>query len=149
MNQSCYVRWCSKKSESIPVQNGVRQGAILSCSLFSVYLDSFLQDLRSSGLGCHIGGVYCGAFGYADDILLLSPSRESLQLMLKICEDYSVQHSMLFSTDVDPAKSKSKCLIFSKKNLVVTNVKLNGDDLPWVTSAKHLGSLLSSKVFLS
>ena len=78
----------------------------MSPSLFCVYLDSLLQDLRRSGLGCHIGGIFCGAVGYADDILLLSPSRESLQLMLKICEDYSIKHSMLFSTDVDPAKSK-------------------------------------------
>ena len=31
----------------------------------------------------------------------------------------------------------------------VENVFLNGDKLPWVTSAKHLGNLLSSKLNLS
>ena len=56
---------------------------------------------------------------------------------------------MLFSTDPDPTKSKTKCMIFSKKDLIAQKVILNNDELPWVTSAKHLGSLLSSKVNLN
>ena len=50
-----------------------------------------------------------------------------------------------FSTNPDPAKSKTKCLIFSKKasdRVGVAPIKLNGDDLPWVAEVKHLGNLL-------
>ena len=39
-----------------------------------------------------------------------------------------------FSTNPDPAKSKTKCVIFSKKDtdrVGVAPIKLNGDDLPW------------------
>ena len=55
---------------------------------------------------------------------------------------------MLFSTDTDPAKSKTKCLLFSRDKLhsQVMNVTLNGDLLPWVETAKHLGNHLSSKI---
>ena len=53
---------------------------------------------------------------------------------------------MLFSTDPDPVKSKTKCMLFSKKDITAEKVKLDNNELPWVTSAKHLGSLLSSKV---
>ena len=70
MNQSCYIRWNSVESESFCVRNGVRQGAILSPSLFCVYLDTLLSCLRESGIGCHIGGEYLGAYGYADDVTL-------------------------------------------------------------------------------
>ena len=74
-NQSCYIRWNSERSSSFSVKNGVRQGAILSPSLFCVYLDTLLASLRASGLGCHLGGSFCGAFGYADDVTLLAPAR--------------------------------------------------------------------------
>ena len=107
-NQKCYIRWNSQKSELFTVQNGVRQGAMLSPNLFCVYLDPLLEKLRHSGLGCHIGGKHFGSFGYADDIILLTTSRESLQLMLNICEQYSEEYSMKFSTDPHPKKTKSR-----------------------------------------
>ena len=147
INQSCFIRWNSAESSSFLVKNGVRQGAILSPSLFCVYLDTLLAKLRESGVGCHLGGSYFGAFGYADDVTLLAPTRQGLQVMLDICEEFSSSHSMLFSTDPVPAKSKTKCLFFSRKRSSeqVMNVTLNGDTLPWVTTAKHLGNQLSSK----
>ena len=133
------------------VKNGVRQGAILSPSLFCVYLDTLLARLRESGVGCHLGGSYFGAFGYADDVTLLAPTRQGLQVMLDICQEFSSSHSMLFSTDPVPAKSKTKCLFFSRKRSSeqIMNVTLNGDTLPWVNTAKHLGNQLSSKLSLS
>ena len=69
MNQSCFIRWNSMESEAFSVKNGVRQGAILSPSLFCVYLDSLLCQLGDEGVGCHIGGEFLDAFGYADDVL--------------------------------------------------------------------------------
>ena len=151
INQSCFIRWNSAESSSFLVKNGVRQGAILSPSLFCVYLDTLLAKLRESGVGCHLGGSYFGAFGYADDVTLLAPTRQGLQVMLDICEEFSSSHSMLFSTDPVPAKSKTKCLFFSRKRYSeqVMNVTLNGDTLPWVTTAKHLGNQLSSKLNFS
>ena len=94
------------ESDAFLVKNGVRQGAILSPSLFCVYMDSLFRLLRNVGVGCHIGGEFLGAFGYADDVLLLAPSRQALQIMLTICENFASYHSMMFSTDPDPVKSK-------------------------------------------
>ena len=150
-HQSCFIRWNSTESSLFKVKNGVRQGAILSPSLFCIYLDTLLARLRDAGVGCHIGGMYLGAFGYADDVTLLAPSRQALQLMLDICEDFATSHSMLFSTDPNPARSKTKCLFFSRKrnSEQVSPVTLNGDTLPWVTTAKHLGNHLSSKLSLA
>lgn len=106
---------------------------------------------RDAGLGCQLGGMFLGAFGYADDVTLLAPSRQGLQAMLKICENFAETHSMQFSTDPLPSKSKSKCLFYSRKRSSddVENVLLNGNKLPWVPTAKHLGNHLSSKLNLS
>ena len=55
---------------------------------------------------------------------------------------------MKFSTDPEPKKSKTKCLIFSLKKADRTGVApiiLNGMALPWVSEVKHLGKILQSE----
>ena len=90
---------------------------------------------------------YYGVLGYADDLLLLSASRTGLQAMVKMCESFAKSMKLKFSTNVDPVKSKTKCVVFSKvKNLKdrLAPIILNGDPLPWVDRVKHLGNLLES-----
>ena len=53
--------------------NGVRQGGVLSPFSFAVYLDRLLVELSKSGVGCHWGSSFAGAFSYADDVELLAP----------------------------------------------------------------------------
>ena len=147
-NQSCDVKWNGKFSNRFSVSNGVRQGAVSSPLLFSVYIDGLLVRLRASGHGCYIDSHFYGCLGYADDLLLLSASRSGLQAMVTICEKFAKSKSLKFSTNVDPVKSKTKCLIFSpraKDRSGVAPVLLNGDPLPWVGEVKHLGNLLQSE----
>ena len=118
---------------------------MLSPVLFSVYLDDLLKELRRLALGCHIGGFWYGALGYADDLVLLAPNREVLQRMLLICQSYAEEHNLVFSTDPVPSKSKTKCMLFCGKTGRVQYsdpVKLDGKDLPWVECADHLGHTL-------
>ena len=103
--------------------------------------------LRKLGVGCHIGGVFFGAALYADDLVLIAPSRNALQRMLELCENYAEEHNLIFSTDPSPELSKTKCLyMVGKVRGGQVNypkpVSLYGMDLPWVTSANHLGHLL-------
>ena len=93
-------------------------------------------------VGCHLGGVFCGVVSYADDLLLMAPSRSAMEKMLGICEDYAKVNNLEFSTDPNPEKSKSKC-IFMRGHLKMTkpvNLQLHGVDLPWVKTATHLGN---------
>ena len=125
--------------------NGVRQGAVSSPILFSLYIDQLFTVLRSSGLGCRLNNQFYGCLGYADDLLLLSASRSGLQSMINTCSEFMKKKKLKFSTNADPVKSKTKCVIFSKKakdRVNVAPVKMNGDDLPWVTEVKHLGNIL-------
>ena len=83
-----------------------------------------------------------GCLGYADDLILLAPSREAMATMLQVCERYAKEHNLQFSTDPVPAKSKSKCLYMCGKMNNVNypaKLQLNGKDLPWVLTATHLG----------
>ena len=145
--QSCDVRWGSSHSDRFSVTNGVRQGAVSSPLLFSIYIDDLISLLRRSGLGCRINNIFYGVLGYADDLLVLSASRSGLQAMVSVCEKFAKLRRLKFSTNLNPRKSKTKCVMFTKARLdkdSVAPIILNGDPLPWVETVKHLGNTLES-----
>ena len=136
--------WDQVRSYSFPVTNGTRQGSIFSPKGgFGSYIDPLLQQLRSSGFGCRIGLHWYGAFAYADDVILLSPTITGLQKMVDICQNHSQEYDLMFSSDPDPAKSKTICIAFNcpdKESLA--NINLDGNGLPWKSFAKHIGNIL-------
>ena len=83
LRQSGCVMKDSCESEYFKMNNGVKQGGVISCHLFSLYIDPVLVNLSNSGYGCHFAGMYAGAISYADDITLLCPSVWGLNEMLK------------------------------------------------------------------
>jgi hypothetical protein len=143
--QTANVRWNQVISDFFPMVNGVKQGAVLSAILYCVYVNGLFERLRSRRSGCWMGSTYLGILGYADDNFLLAPSREALQNMLDTCEEYAMEHNLKFSTNVNPVKSKTKCMAFLKKTREIQPVKLCGDDLPWVEKGKHLGNIIGTK----
>ena len=140
--QTAWVRWGKAKSSCFGVTNGTRQGSVLSPAFFAIYIDDLLKKLRELGVGCHIGEQFLGAAGFADDIVLLAPSRGAMEIMLATCERFAADNNLKFSTDIDPKKSKTKCIYMCGKMTNVqypVSLQLYGVDLPWVTSAVHLG----------
>ena len=142
--QFAWVKWGQARSKQFRIVNGTRQGSVLSPSLWALYMDELLVRLRKLGVGCYIGGVYYGAVIFADDVALLAPCRSAMQQMLSVCEQYAKEHNLVFSSDPDPSKSKTKCTYMVGKNstegvVYPKPVHLNGVDLPWVITASHLG----------
>ena len=83
--QKGHVKLAGRKSASFWISNGTRQGSVLSPALWCVYLDDLIKKLRHLKLGAHVGGVWMGATGYADDLLLLAPVRSVLAEMVRVC----------------------------------------------------------------
>ena len=75
LNQAC-VKWNSKNftAYDFSVSYGVKQVAVISPILFTAYMDKLFKQLKRNGIGCHVGPVYAGAFGYADDVALVALS---------------------------------------------------------------------------
>ena len=92
------VRWNSLNSREFLLSNGVKQGGVLSPLLFSVYLDYLLCELRQVNVGCHMNGYFVGAVIYADDIILLGPTRSSILSMLNVCDVYARNIYILFNS---------------------------------------------------
>ena len=136
-NQECRVKCSHEVSHNFRVCNGVKQGGVLSPLLFNIYIDVLLERLANSGQGCHVGKMFAGCLAYADDVVLLSPTVDALENMLKICEKYSVDFSIMFNT------SKSKLLVFSE-NPTDVNVNFQGNTIRQVKSETHVGHLMSN-----
>ena len=113
-----------------------------------MYTEDLIKDIRRLGLGCRLHDVFPGIMVYADDVILLSPSRSGLQEMLKVMEKFANKNNIVFSTHEVPSKSKSKCIWFNGKSGICKYPKellLNGKELPWVQSALHLGHELTQE----
>lgn len=144
--QRARVKWSEEYSDFFEITNGVKQGAVISSFFYCIYTNGLFEELRKQRIGCCIGSHYVGILGYADDLFLLCPTLDGLQHMLRICERYAKEHNLSFSTDPNPQKSKTKCLAFLLKDRALTCLNLCNNDLPWVSSAKHLGTKLENRL---
>ena len=104
----------------------------MSPLLFTLYLDGLLKKLKESGIGCHIGRNYCGVFGYADDLAIVSPTTFGLKQMIAICEDYANEYSILFN----PKKSKLLCY------------NMFADEMPVIKLCNHVVEVVDNEVYL-
>ena len=138
--QTSRVKWGSSFSETFSISNGVKQGGVLSPILFGVYINSLLDKLEHSRAGCYIGHIFMGAFGYADDIILLAPCKKSLCVLLDICKQFSLEFQVNFNS------SKSKLIVFSNANDCDTSVLFNNQMISSVSSEQHLGHIIGNQV---
>jgi len=67
----------------------VRQGGILSPSLFNIYVNDILTQLKASKTGCcFVANKYVGALMYADDLLLVSVTLTDICAMIVlVCQE--------------------------------------------------------------
>jgi len=82
--QEATVRTEYGETEWFPIGKGVRQGCIVSPSLFNIYAEGIM---RGAGLeeiedGVRIGGRIINNLRYADDVTLMGRSEESLRKIL-------------------------------------------------------------------
>ena len=119
---------------------GIRQGGVLSPSLFAVYIDSVIEKIRVSEYGCEINWAKVGILVYADDILLLAPSVHSLQNLLRICE---VELQLL---DMTINASKSVCMrVGPECHVTPANiVTCDGNEIQWQSGMRYLGVYITS-----
>ena len=96
-NQSICIIWESVLSEFFPVNNGVRQGGILSPLLFNMYMNDLSICLRKLPVGCCCGDMVVNHLMYADDIVLLAPSAKGMQRILNTIYAYGNDFDIVFN----------------------------------------------------
>ena len=78
---------------------------------------------------------------------MLSANHAGLQSLVNICQEFASTRNLKFGTNSDPSKSKTKCIVFSKRQKDCVNlspIRLNNQELPWVKKIMHLGCTLEA-----
>jgi len=142
--QTFVIKWCNVYSDSFTVSNGVRQGSVLSPTLFNVYIDCLSTELQKTNVGCIVNGKCFNHLVYADDTVLLAPSPMALQKLINICVRFAYYHSLIYNKE----KTKYMCIKpTTVKNLYIPDIMLYSYNVRQVNEEKYLGYIISSSGF--
>ncbi|BDA41140.1 Glyoxalase 3 at C-terminar half [Coccomyxa sp. Obi] len=103
-------------TDTFPCTMGVKQGCPLSPLLFGIYLDGLqkiLEATESTDAPC-LNGKPVPVMLYADDLALLSHSREGLQKSLDMLGTFSHDRGLTVSVE------KTKVLVFAKRKTLIS-----------------------------
>ena len=123
------------------MQNVVKQGGVLSVTLFCIYIYELISRHEHSVIGCYIGNEYYGNISHADDLKLLCPSINGLEEMLDICDVFSKEYFVKYNA------SKTVAICYGKSGgKPKRSLSLDGECIRWETSVKYLGNIHCSSM---
>ena len=129
-----------KLTRTFKCNQGVKQGCILSPTLFNIYL-SDLSKIISQMKNDPITVVEHKSIGcliWADDLLLLSKTEAGLNNMLKDLELYSKENGLKLNLD------KTKCMIFNKTGRKIRgNFNFQENKIEITREYKYLGFVIT------
>jgi hypothetical protein len=137
-DSKCVVRVGKNTSPEFHVRTGVKQGALLSPTLFNIVLDFVLKRALDGCAGLKIdSSANITDLGYADDAALLSESTEDMQDMMDRLSRAAGAVGLVLSAE------KTKILRTPFPDTPTDPILLDGSPLEDVTTFKYLGSDIS------
>ncbi|KAF1010546.1 MAG: hypothetical protein GAK29_05048 [Acinetobacter bereziniae] len=130
------VRVNGTLSDWFEVQQGVRQGCVMSPWLFNVFIDKCVRDACFDARGVKVGSVDVKVLLYADDAVLVAEDPNELQgMMQKLGESAK-------KMDLKINASKTKVVVFDREGTEEEcKVTLNGEELEQVKEFAYLGRM--------
>ena len=102
------IKMGQSRSDFFNLDIGVRQGCILSPLLFNLFLSDLAKQFDTMVEKLKLGDIGINSLFWADDLLLFSETKEGLDKLLKILEQYCNSNHLMINT------KKTKCMIFNK-----------------------------------
>ena len=135
-SMSCSVKVNNFQTDWFNVTQGVKQGCVISPTLFSIYVNDLAQEIENLNCGVSLEkSLHVSVLFYADDIAILSETEDGMQIMLDKLNDWCAKWRITIN------ESKSKVLHFRMKSRNVTKFHFKcGDKTVEVDSSyKYLG----------
>ena len=118
---------------------GVRQGCLLSPTLFNILLEQIMNDALDNHVGSvSIGGKIITNLRFADDIDGLAGSESELANLIKIIDNTARAYGM----EINSTKTQ---IMTNSEGRFTSEIKINNEPLKVVDSFKYLGAIIDDK----
>uniref|UniRef100_A0A8D8XDM6 Craniofacial development protein 2 n=2 Tax=Cacopsylla melanoneura TaxID=428564 RepID=A0A8D8XDM6_9HEMI len=126
-------------SEEFNIMKGVRQGCIISPVLFNIYAEQIIKEaVENEPHGILLKDKLINNLRYADDLVLLTSSKQSLVVLLEKLFESSSNYHMKVNI------KKSKIMRVSKaENSKIGRVEIEGQVMEEVSKYKYLGVIIT------
>ena len=138
----CSIKKQNNITSFFEYKKGVRQGCPLSPILFNLYINDLIEIInKNTSEDIHLNTVNkINALLYADDLVLISPSKEGLQKQIDTLTEYCKTWKLKINS------KKTKSMVFNRgNNIIKTNFTVNGIPIENVKRFTYLGFTISSK----
>ena len=130
------------RTEWFNVDVGVRQGCVLSPTLFNIFINRVIKEVKAMRKGVMINQIMVSILLFADDIVLITDNTEKLQDMINQIQSYSKKWRFELN------KKKCECMIFKygKKTHKAVKWYIDDEELKIVDGYKYLGVEMMSNM---
>ena len=141
--QTAAVRVSNDVTEPIKINRGVRQGCVLSPSLFNLYSEWIFRECEEeiSKIGIQVGGARLNNIRYADDTVLIADNENDLKKILSVVNEVSLRYGL----KINPLKTKT--MVVSRDNTTEqakpVTLTVNGHNVEQVRSFVYLGTCVT------
>ena len=139
---ACSIKLGINKTNTFSYRRGVRQGCILSPLLFNLFVNELPLSLNQNGTDPFIlpNGSKLNSVLYADDLVILSKSKQGLDKCLKILESFNTKWLLNINY------KKTKIIIFHKTGRKQKNLSfyINITSTEIVQEYTYLGIIINS-----
>jgi len=128
-------------TQEIPITKGVLQGESASPSLFNLFIEDLSRVLEQCGVeGIELTTLIIHHLLYADDLVILAPSKESLQVKINLTAEFFKSRGLVVNY------SKTQVIVFKNSGRLSKKDKFNWDStqISVVKQYTYLGIIFSS-----
>lgn len=130
------------RTDWFSVNSGVRQGDNLSPTLFALFINDLVGEIKDLGMGVDLGTERVSMLLYADDIILLADNENDMQCMLDCLNNWCkkwrllINHKKTKVMHFRTPRTKRSDRVFSIDNKVID----------YAETYKYLGIILSENI---